>query len=487
MISETGMQQQFCLRWNNHKTNLLTVLGEQFRNEYFTDVTLACEGGSFIKCHKMVLAACSSYFQCLFSELQCRHPVVVLKDVRYAEIQAILEYMYKGEVSITQEEVEPLLKVAEALKVKGLVGENNYKSRSPPNEYNAISTSSAYGGPPGSQPHQQSPPQHLRRHSTANDQPVGTPRTSTPSPDDLSNSGGAGSSGNHGGGRDTSSTSSSEASRENAGGAMVAVKMESNENSSPPHSTGIHPALHPRSTPYPYGRNGSMPDKSTSGPLSLPIWPIAGLPINTPHTTQSIANSMFGYEAVFAAAGNTEVMSPLRRKKLSSFYSSRDTPILRTVLGQGQADSSQPMSLVCHNDGQDQMPQSNGPTTPQDGSYSMEVSVSYFRFFLCLLRGLLSLSVLFLSSKLLITPRMTQNDGLNYNESRFQNEYTTFLDFNFIPGCWLASKIRKDRLSRIANKIRINETTEKYWPIFSLMSITKGTRQWFLSIKRIRL
>lgn len=435
MISETGMQQQFCLRWNNHKTNLLTVLGEQFRNEYFTDVTLACEGGSFIKCHKMVLAACSSYFQCLFSELQCRHPVVVLKDVRYAEIQAILEYMYKGEVSITQEEVEPLLKVAEALKVKGLVGENNYKSRSPPNEYNAISTSSAYGGPPGSQPHQQSPPQHLRRHSTANDQPVGTPRTSTPSPDDLSNSGGAGSSGNHGGGRDTSSTSSSEASRENAGGAMVAVKMESNENSSPPHSTGIHPALHPRSTPYPYGRNGSMPDKSTSGPLSLPIWPIAGLPINTPHTTQSIANSMFGYEAVFAAAGNTEVMSPLRRKKLSSFYSSRDTPILRTVLGQGQADSSQPMSLVCHNDGQDQMPQSNGPTTPQDGSYSMEVSVSYFRFFLCLLRGLLSLSVLFLSSKLLITPRMTQNDGLNYNESRFQNEYTTFLDFNFIPGC----------------------------------------------------
>lgn len=368
MISETGMQQQFCLRWNNHKTNLLTVLGEQFRNEYFTDVTLACEGGSFIKCHKMVLAACSSYFQCLFSELQCRHPVVVLKDVRYTEIQAILEYMYKGEVSITQEEVEPLLKVAEALKVKGLVGENNYKGRSP-NEYNAISTSSAFGGPP-SQQHQQSP-QHLRRHSTANDQPVGTPRTSTPSPDDLS--GGAGSSGNHGGGRDSSTSSSSEGSRENTSGSMVAVKMESNENSSPPHSTGIHPSLHQRPPSCQY-RSGSAPDKS--GPLSLPIWPMAGLPMNTPHTTQSIATSMFGYEAVFAAAGNAEVMSPLRRKKLSSFYSSRDTPILRTVLGQGQADSSQPMSLVCHNDGQDQMPQSNGPTTPQDGSYNMEVSVS---------------------------------------------------------------------------------------------------------------
>lgn len=370
------MQQQFCLRWNNHKTNLLTVLGEQFRNEYFTDVTLACEGGSFIKCHKMVLAACSSYFQCLFSELDCRHPVVVLKDVRYAEIQAILEYMYKGEVSITQEEVEPLLKVAEALKVKGLVGENNYKGRSqqpPADEYNTISTSSAFGALPSSQQLRQQSPQHLRRHSTANDQPIGTPQTSTPSPDDLSGGTASGGNGSHGRGRDTSSTSSSEGSREHtANDSMVAVKMEGND-SSPPHSTGIHPGLHQRS--YPYGRGGSASvDKSGNSPLSLPIWPMAGLPMSNPHTTQSIANSMFGYEAVFAAAGNAETMSPMRRKKMPSYYSSRDTPILRTVLGQGQADSSQPMSLVCHNDGQDQIPQSNGPTTPQDGPYSMEVS-----------------------------------------------------------------------------------------------------------------
>lgn len=31
----------------------------------------------------------------------------------------------------------------------------------------------------------------------------------------------------------------------------------------------------------------------------------------------------------------------------------RDTPILRTVLGQGQSESPQPVSLVCHPDSAD--------------------------------------------------------------------------------------------------------------------------------------
>lgn len=53
------------------------------------------------------------------------------------------------------------------------------------------------------------------------------------------------------------------------------------------------------------------------------------------------------YEAV-----NSD-MSPLKRKKLSSLLMQRDTPILRTVLGQGQSESPQPVSLVCHPDSAD--------------------------------------------------------------------------------------------------------------------------------------
>ena len=49
-----------------------------FKLEAFCDVTLAVDGAS-IKCHKMVLAACSSYFQNLFIENDTKHPIVFLK------------------------------------------------------------------------------------------------------------------------------------------------------------------------------------------------------------------------------------------------------------------------------------------------------------------------------------------------------------------------------------------------------------------------
>ena len=65
---------------------------------------LACDNTS-IKCHKMILSACSSYFQTLFMENTCEHPIVFLKDIKISEVRAILDYMYKGEVNVAQEEL----------------------------------------------------------------------------------------------------------------------------------------------------------------------------------------------------------------------------------------------------------------------------------------------------------------------------------------------------------------------------------------------
>lgn len=45
------------------------------------------------------------------------HPVIVLKDVSFKNLQNILEFMYTGEVSITQELLPDFLKTAKCLKV----------------------------------------------------------------------------------------------------------------------------------------------------------------------------------------------------------------------------------------------------------------------------------------------------------------------------------------------------------------------------------
>ena len=56
------MSQQYCLRWNNHQHNLLSVFEDLLHHEAFVDVTLACDGLQ-LKAHKMVLSACSPYFK----------------------------------------------------------------------------------------------------------------------------------------------------------------------------------------------------------------------------------------------------------------------------------------------------------------------------------------------------------------------------------------------------------------------------------------
>lgn len=56
--------QQFCLRWNNHQPNFISVFSTLLHNESLVDVTLAAEG-RHLQAHKVVLSACSSYFQVL--------------------------------------------------------------------------------------------------------------------------------------------------------------------------------------------------------------------------------------------------------------------------------------------------------------------------------------------------------------------------------------------------------------------------------------
>ncbi|XP_055919140.1 longitudinals lacking protein, isoforms F/I/K/T isoform X2 [Eupeodes corollae] len=111
--------QQFCLRWNNHQSTLISVFDTLLENETLVDCTLAAEG-KFLKAHKVVLSACSPYFATLLSEQYDKHPIFILKDVKYQELRAMMDYMYRGEVNISQDQLAALLKAAESLQIKGL-------------------------------------------------------------------------------------------------------------------------------------------------------------------------------------------------------------------------------------------------------------------------------------------------------------------------------------------------------------------------------
>jgi len=111
--------QQFCLRWNNHQSTLVAVFDTLLENEKLVDCTLAAEG-KFLNAHKVVLSACSPYFEALLSRHYDKHPILILKDVKFQELKAMMDYMYRGEVNISQDQLGALLKAAESLQIKGL-------------------------------------------------------------------------------------------------------------------------------------------------------------------------------------------------------------------------------------------------------------------------------------------------------------------------------------------------------------------------------
>ncbi|XP_041987031.1 protein bric-a-brac 1-like isoform X5 [Aricia agestis] len=138
-----GSPQQFCLRWNNYQTNLAVCFDQLLQSESFVDVTLACEGQS-LKAHKVVLSACSPYFQTLFMDNPCRHPIIIMRDIKYCDLKAVVDFMYRGEINVSQDQISALLKVAEMLKIRGLTDVSG--------EHAVLRSASAGGGGPEARP-----------------------------------------------------------------------------------------------------------------------------------------------------------------------------------------------------------------------------------------------------------------------------------------------------------------------------------------------
>lgn len=143
------MSNQICLKWNSFLNNIATSFESLWEEEGLVDVTLASDG-QCLTAHKVILSASSPFFKKvfqvkfpriwknerifkirrriikegikLFQTNPCQHPVIILQDVHFRELEALLIFIYKGEVNIEQQNLPALLKAAETLKIRGLSG-----------------------------------------------------------------------------------------------------------------------------------------------------------------------------------------------------------------------------------------------------------------------------------------------------------------------------------------------------------------------------
>ena len=140
--------EKYKLKWSKYESNILSAFHGLLESENLSDVTLFCEGQSF-KAHRLVLAACSTHFETLFSHgpgvngTPLQNPLFVILDgTRADDLQILLHFMYRGEAYLHQDRINSVLRTAEVLQVKGL-------SEGPKNiEFNNSGNRSWSPGPP---------------------------------------------------------------------------------------------------------------------------------------------------------------------------------------------------------------------------------------------------------------------------------------------------------------------------------------------------
>ncbi|XP_076592725.1 kelch-like protein 23 [Chaetodon auriga] len=101
----------------SHSEEVLDALRGFYSEGLFTDIALQCSSGQVLHCHKVALCARSSYFRVMFTvDMRERtNSLVRLPVVEVEVLSALVDYIYSSRLTITQLNVESLLKAADLL------------------------------------------------------------------------------------------------------------------------------------------------------------------------------------------------------------------------------------------------------------------------------------------------------------------------------------------------------------------------------------
>ena len=119
------MSEKLCLQWNDFQENAISSFGNLREDVDFTDVTLACEDGKQVEAHKVILASSSPFFRNILNKNRHPHPLIYMRGVKSDDLSAVVDFLYKGEANVFQENLDTFLAIAEELQLKGLMGKTD--------------------------------------------------------------------------------------------------------------------------------------------------------------------------------------------------------------------------------------------------------------------------------------------------------------------------------------------------------------------------
>ena len=114
------MGETYNVKWGSYPDHVTSLLHDITDTNEFADVTLVCADMVIIQAHKLVLSACSKFFNFILKAAtnSDSRPIIYLKGIQSMEMSYILQFMYTGETSFPRDITNSFLDVANLLEIK---------------------------------------------------------------------------------------------------------------------------------------------------------------------------------------------------------------------------------------------------------------------------------------------------------------------------------------------------------------------------------
>ena len=98
-------QEKFNFTKHSYLENLSVMMKNLIKSSDFADVTLVCEDKKQIKAHRNILSACSPVFKEILQIDRSPSSIIYLRGVNSSQMDSLLQFIYIGEATILQEQI----------------------------------------------------------------------------------------------------------------------------------------------------------------------------------------------------------------------------------------------------------------------------------------------------------------------------------------------------------------------------------------------
>ena len=109
-------EEKFSLSWNEFASSTQNTFRNLIIDQNFTDVTLVSGDNKQIKAHKAIISSCSQFFNQILLSNPHQHPLLFLKDIRYKDLQLIIQFIYLGQTEVSQADLDSFMEAVIELK-----------------------------------------------------------------------------------------------------------------------------------------------------------------------------------------------------------------------------------------------------------------------------------------------------------------------------------------------------------------------------------